>query len=344
MSSKFRQKLVKTLKALRSLKLKTLAKISRSKQEQEGFVVSNCSYLPEEIILAFGKTLIHIEELKSSDFDKVELFISCSPFASLNDKGKKLTERIGKSNYFYFKQAKEDELGIYQNTVKALLDFLEQRYQRNISCQKLFETTKLMNETRYILSRLAEIRRVNVDFIDLNSWEELLHYSWILPRKVFNKHGKKLLRHLGYVAPRAEQEVNYVLCKSNNEDTHKLKRILEERGTPISYDIESKDFCRFSKMIPAKTPILETISKAYFNQYPSISFSKSKDRSEIIERYVKQFNASGVIYCIPNAESHYDQEIAKLKEHGIAIIALKLAQDFKDFIDLTFVKHSPLTS
>lgn len=328
MVEKFKTQVVKALNRLRVKQFKLFSNPSR-----KNIVSLDSTYIPEEFLLALGKTPIHINEIQSHNLGQVELAIHSSGYVENSA-----------IDYFSFKQPEEGSLDAYRGSIKSLVEFLEIRYKVSMTDAKLAQATRLMNETRYILSRFAEIRRLNNDFLDWETWEQLLHYSWILPREVFNKIAKKALRYLSYIPGKAAKSGSFILCSCGDE-AHRLKKYLEEAGASISCNFESKDFQRFTKMIPGKNPALEAIVQSYFNQYPSILFAK--DRTKNIESLVEKFQAQAVIYCIPSENKEYSKEIKQLEKQGLVILAIeldKIGEQFNDFVNLTFVKHPRLGS
>ena len=317
-----------------------------------------CTYVPEEIIHAAGALPIRItgysKEMELEDGTAYLYINSCSFSRSCLQLGLKgeydfLDGVAGGStcdgarrlfdlwrNYidtpFYhvltvprkYTQSAHD---LYHSQVLQFKVHLEEFMGIQITDESLYQSIGVYNESRALLKRLYELRKLENPPITGTETMEVLNACFRMPKELFNEWLRNLLDELQGSDNASKSRARLMLVGSAITNPELIESIEELGGLIVTDELCTGTRYWSDPVVLDKnsTPV-EAISRRYLNNFPCARMFPSDERFNRILDLARDFRVDGVIsqiirYCVPYA---HDLPLLteKLKANGIPTLAL----------------------
>ena len=317
-----------------------------------------CTYVPEEIIHAAGALPIRItgysKEMELEDGTAYLYINSCSFSRSCLQLGLKgeynfLDGVAGGStcdgarrlfdlwrNYidtpFYhvltvprkYTQSAHD---LYHSQVLQFKVHLEEFMGIQITDESLYQSIGVYNESRALLKRLYELRKLDNPPITGTETMEVLNACFRMPKELFNEWLSNLLDELQGSDNASKSRARLMLVGSAITNPELIESIEELGGLIVTDELCTGTRYWSDPVVLDKnsTPV-EAISRRYLNNFPCARMFPSDERFNRILDLARDFRVDGVIsqiirYCVPYA---HDLPLLteKLKANGIPTLAL----------------------
>ena len=317
-----------------------------------------CTYVPEEIIHAAGALPIRItgysKEMELEDGTAYLYINSCSFSRSCLQLGLKgeydfLDGVAGGStcdgarrlfdlwrNYidtpFYhvltvprkYTQSAHD---LYHSQVLQFKVHLEEFMGIQITDESLYQSIGVYNESRALLKRLYELRKLENPPITGTETMEVLNACFRMPKELFNEWLRNLLDELQGSDNASKSRARLMLVGSAITNPELIGSIEELGGLIVTDELCTGTRYWSDPVVLDKnsTPV-EAISRRYLNNFPCARMFPSDERFNRILDLAQDFRVDGVIsqiirYCVPYA---HDLPLLteKLKANGIPTLAL----------------------
>ena len=317
-----------------------------------------CTYVPEEIIHAAGALPIRItgysKEMELEDGTAYLYINSCSFSRSCLQLGLKgeydfLDGVAGGStcdgarrlfdlwrNYidtpFYhvltvprkYTQSAHD---LYHSQVLQFKVHLEEFMGIQITDESLYQSIGVYNESRALLKRLYELRKLENPPITGTETMEVLNACFRMPKELFNEWLRNLLDGLDASDNASKSRARLMLVGSAITNPELIGSIEELGGLIVTDELCTGTRYWSDPVVLDKnsTPV-EAISRRYLNNFPCARMFPSDERFNRILDLARDFRVDGVIsqiirYCVPYA---HDLPLLteRLKVNGIPTLAL----------------------
>jgi benzoyl-CoA reductase subunit C len=317
-----------------------------------------CTYVPEEIIHAAGALPIRItgysKEMELEDGTAYLYINSCSFSRSCLQLGLKgeygfLDGVAGGStcdgarrlfdlwrNYidtpFYhvltvprkYTQSAHD---LYHSQVLQFKVHLEEFIGTQITDESLYQSIGVYNESRALLKRLYELRKLDNPPITGTETMEVLNACFRMPKELFNEWLSQLLDELQGSDNASKSRARLMLVGSAITNPELIESIEELGGLIVTDELCTGTRYWSDPVVLYKnsTPI-EAISRRYLNNFPCARMFPSDERFNRILDLARDFRVDGVIsqiirYCVPYAHD-LPLLMERLKANGIPTLAL----------------------
>ena len=317
-----------------------------------------CTYVPEEIIHAAGALPIRItgysKEMELEDGTAYLYINSCSFSRSCLQLGLKgeynfLDGVAGGStcdgarrlfdlwrNYidtpFYhvltvprkYTQSAHD---LYHSQVLQFKVHLEEFMGIQITDESLYRSIGVYNESRALLKRLYELRKLDNPPITGTETMEVLNACFRMPKELFNEWLSNLLDELQGSDNASKSRARLMLVGSAITNPELIESIEELGGLIVTDELCTGTRYWSDPVVLDKnsTPI-EAISRRYLNNFPCARMFPSDERFNRILDLARDFRVDGVIsqiirYCVPYAHD-LPLLMERLKANGIPTLAL----------------------
>jgi bzd-type benzoyl-CoA reductase N subunit len=215
---------------------------------------------------------------------------------------------------------------LYYEQVAAFKQSLEKYLGGEITDASLLHSIQVYNESRELLKRLYELRKLDRPRITGAETMEVLNASFRMPKELFSGYLTQLLAELTESEAEHKSRARLMVTGSvmNNPE---FIRSIEELGALVVTD----ELCTSTRywsdpVILDDRPPLEAISRRYLNNFPCARMVPSDDRFDRILQLVHDYKVDGVIsqvirYCVPYA---HDLPLIteRLKQTGVPTLAL----------------------
>jgi bzd-type benzoyl-CoA reductase N subunit len=317
-----------------------------------------CTYVPEEIIHAAGALPIRItgysKEMELEDGTAYLYINSCSFSRSCLQLGLKgeydfLDGVAGGStcdgarrlfdlwrNYidtpFYHvltvpRKYTQSAHALYHSQVLQFKVHLEEFMGIQITDESLYQSIGVYNESRALLKRLYELRKLENPPITGTETMEVLNACFRMPKELFNEWLSNLLDELEASDNASKSRARLMLVGSAITNPELIGSIEELGGLIVTDELCTGTRYWSDPVVLDKnsTPV-EAISRRYLNNFPCARMFPSDERFNRILDLARDFRVDGVIsqiirYCVPYA---HDLPLLteKLKANGIPTLAL----------------------
>ncbi len=317
-----------------------------------------CTYVPEEIIHAAGALPIRItgysKEMELEDGTAYLYINSCSFSRSCLQLGLKgeydfLDGVAGGStcdgarrlfdlwrNYidtpFYHvltvpRKYTQSAHELYHSQILQFKVHLEEFLGIQITDESLYRSIGVYNESRALLKRLYELRKLDNPPITGTETMEVLNACFRMPKELFNEWLRSLLDGLD-VSDNANKSRARLMLVGSAITNPELIESIEGLGGLIVTD----ELCTGTRywsdpvVLDKNSTPVEAISRRYLNNFPCARMFPSDERFNRILDLARDFRVDGVIsqiirYCVPYA---HDLPLLteRLKANGIPTLAL----------------------
>jgi benzoyl-CoA reductase subunit C len=215
---------------------------------------------------------------------------------------------------------------LYYEQVAMFKQNLEKYLGSEIPDASLLRSIRVYNESRELLKRLYELRKLDRPPITGAETMEVLNASFRMPKELFNGYLAQLLAELTKSGVEHQSRARLMVTGSvmnNPEFIHSI----EELGALVVTDelCTSTRYWSDPVILDDRSP-LEAISRRYLNNFPCARMVPSDGRFDRILQLVRDYKVDGVIsqvirYCVPYA---HDLPLIteRLKQIGVPTLAL----------------------
>jgi bcr-type benzoyl-CoA reductase subunit C len=316
-----------------------------------------CTYVPEEIIHAAGALPVRItgysQETELEDGNAYLYINNCSFSRSCLQMGLRgeydyldgviagstcdgarrlfdLWRHYIKAPFHHIltapRKCTERAQSLYYEQVSQLKLLLEEHLNTVITDEALFKSITVFNESRELLQKLYQLRRLDRPPITGAETMEVLNASFRMPKELFNQYLRQLLDELAISGVTHTSRARLMVTGSVMNNPEFLRSIEELGGLVVTDELcTSTRYWSDPVVLDGRSP-LEAISRRYLSNFPCARMVPSDERFNRIMQLARDFRVDGVIsqiirYCVPYA---HDLPLitAKLKEIGIPTLAL----------------------
>ncbi|MBN1368118.1 MAG: 2-hydroxyacyl-CoA dehydratase [Dehalococcoidales bacterium] len=316
-----------------------------------------CTYVPEEIIIAAGALPIRItgynQEVELEDGNAYLYINNCSFSRSCLQMGLRgeyayLDGVIGGSTcdgarrlfdlWRYYidlpfshiltvpRKYTDEAHKLYYEQVLQFKEAFEKYLNITITDEALLKSITVLNESRELLKKLYELRKLPQPPITGTETMEVLNASFRMPKEQFNQYLKQLLQELDSSDIKHSCKARLMVTGSVMNNPEFIKSIEDLGALVVTDELCSSTRYWSDPVILDGRPPLEAISRRYLNNFPCARMVPSDGRFDRIIELVKDYKVDGVIsqiirYCVPYA---HDLPLitSKLKEINTPTLSL----------------------
>jgi len=216
---------------------------------------------------------------------------------------------------------------LYFSQVKQFKEHLEEFLDIEITDEALYHSIQVYNESRTLLRKLYELRKLSAPPITGAETMEVLDASFRMPKELFNEYLGNLLDELSTSDNTHHGRARFMITGSVMANPEFIKSIEDQGGLVVTDELcTSTRYWSDPVLLAGEEPPLQAISRRYLNNFPCARMFPSDERFNRILNLARDFKVDGVIsqvirYCVSYA---HDLPLLtkKLKEQGIPTLAL----------------------
>jgi len=316
-----------------------------------------CTYIPEEIIYAADILPIRIKATGCADTPMGDAYMSsttcsftrcCLEMANNKEYGfldgivscntcdqlRRLYDNIRYKAPFPFHYfisvpgyVSDITLDWFKHELSKFRISLEKEFGVNITEDKLKNAIKLYNETRVLLKKLDDLRKLENPPISGTEMMEILIAGVSIPREQFNIMLTELVKEANNKKPNSEYKARIMLIGSELDDPEYIK-VIEDLGGLVVTDSLCYGTRYYWDLVDETLDPLESLANRYLSRIscPRMTDGQSK-RIEYMIDLIKKFNINGVIFQRLKFCGMWWGEIfmlrRKLKEENIPFLDLE---------------------
>ena len=216
---------------------------------------------------------------------------------------------------------------LYHSQVTQFKEHLEEFLGIPITDKALYQSIEVYNESRALLKRLYDLRKLNNPPISGAETMEVLNASFRMPKELFNEWLKSLLDELSTSGNAHKGRARLMVTGSVMNNPEFIASIERLGGLVVTDELCSGTRYWSDPVVldGDKTP-LQAISRRYLSNFPCARMFPSDERFNRIIELARDFKVEGVVsqiirYCVPYA---HDLPLItdRLKAQGIPTLAL----------------------
>ena len=216
---------------------------------------------------------------------------------------------------------------LYYSEVVKFKEHLEEYTGLTISDQALKDSIALYNESRDLLSRLYDFRKLDTPPISGAETMEVLDASFRMPKELFNEQLTSLLKEIEASGNVHSCRARLMVTGSVMANPEFIKSIEDQGGLVVTDELcTSTRYWSDPVILEGDEPPLRAIARRYLNNFPCARMVPSDERFNRILDLVRDFKVDGVIsqivrYCVPYA---HDVPLLKqrLSEVNVPLLTL----------------------
>jgi bzd-type benzoyl-CoA reductase N subunit len=216
--------------------------------------------------------------------------------------------------------------GLYYEQVTEFKEHLEQYLNISITDEALLESISTYNDSRELLKRLYQLRKLDKPPITGAETMEVLNASQRMSKERFNEYLRELLNELAASGIKHESRARLMVTGSVMNNAEFIRSIEDLGGLVVTDELCTSTRYWSDPVILDGRPPLEAISRRYLNNFPCARMVPSDERFDRILQLANEYKVDGVIsqiirYCVPYA---HDLPLLteRLKQVGIPTLAL----------------------
>jgi bzd-type benzoyl-CoA reductase N subunit len=215
---------------------------------------------------------------------------------------------------------------LYHEQVTAFKQHLEQYLEFEITDAALLQSVQVYNESRELLRKLYELRKLDRPPITGAEAMEVLNASQRMPKELFNRYLSQLLTELDGLDVEHGGRARLMVTGSVMNNPEFVRSIEELGGLVVTDELCTSTRYWSDSVVLDGRPPLEAISRRYLNNFPCARMVPSDGRFDRILQLVRNYKVDGVIsqiirYCVPYA---HDLPLIteRLSKIGVPTLAL----------------------
>ena len=210
-----------------------------------------------------------------------------------------------------------DSLLHYSESIVSLKKIIEKDFDLSIDDKKLSDAITICKDTRNLLNRLNNLRKLNIPIINSMQMLEVCQLSVSGDKNVFNPELKILLEQLenktDYIEINGSSGPRLLMTGSFQNGQELLSIIEKAGGNLVCEDIDNRMGYFRTKVLSSDSP-MQAIAKGYMEKPPSANVVDFQKRADHILSLIKEFRIKGVIYHILKFDDPYLFEFPDIKE------------------------------
>jgi bzd-type benzoyl-CoA reductase N subunit len=216
---------------------------------------------------------------------------------------------------------------LYYDQLLQFKEKFEQFVGVKITDEALLNSVSVYNESRDLLKQLYELRKMDSPPITGAETMEVLNANFRMPKELFNKNLKELLKELKYSGIAHKNRARLMVTGSVMNNPEFIKSI-EDLGALVVTDelCTSTRYWSDPVVLEVGRPTLQSIARRYLDNFPCARMVPSDGRFSRVLALAKDYRVDGVVsqiirYCVPYA---HDQPLitARLKDIGVSTLSL----------------------
>jgi benzoyl-CoA reductase subunit C len=215
---------------------------------------------------------------------------------------------------------------LYYHEVVKFKEHLEEYLGLQITDRALKDSIALYNESRTLLKRLYDFRKLDAPAITGAETMEVLDASFRMTKEQFNEHLTNLLGEIASSHNTHPYRARLMVTGSVMANPEFINSIETLGGLVVTDELCTSTRYWSDPVVPeGDEPPLRAIARRYLNNFPCARMVPSDERFNRILGLAKEFKVDGVIsqivrYCVPYA---HDLPLLKerLNEQGIPLLA-----------------------
>jgi benzoyl-CoA reductase/2-hydroxyglutaryl-CoA dehydratase subunit BcrC/BadD/HgdB len=216
--------------------------------------------------------------------------------------------------------------GLYLEQVTALKQHLEDYVGAEITDDSLLRSIDVYNESRQLLKRLYELRRLDRPPVTGAETMEVLNACFRMPKEAFNDQLRRLLDEIDASGAAHQGRARLMVTGSVMNNPEFIRSIEELGGLVVTDELCTSTRYWSDQVVLDGRPPLEAIARRYLNNFPCARMVPSDGRFDRILDLAREYRVDGVIsqvirYCVPYA---HDLPLIteRLQSIGVPTLAL----------------------
>ena len=215
---------------------------------------------------------------------------------------------------------------LYLEQVMNFKTHLEKYLDKEITDEALLNSISVYNESRELMKKLYELRKLDKPPISGAETMEVLNASQRMSKESFNQHLRDLLDELEQSDNEYQSKSRLMVTGSVMNNPEFIRSIEELGGLVVTDELCTSTRYWSDPVITDSYSPIEAISRRYLNNFPCARMVPSDDRFDRILQHIRDYKVDGVIsqiirYCVPYA---HDLPLLsdRLKKVGIPLLEL----------------------
>ena len=216
---------------------------------------------------------------------------------------------------------------LYYQQVAQFRQDLEEFLGEKITEEQLRHSVEVYNESRELLRKLYEFRKVDNPPITGAEIMEVLNASFRMPKERFNELLGELLNELSQSSTAHKGRARLMVVGSVMNNPEFIRSIEAQGGLVVTDELcTSTRYWSDPVVIEEREPVIKAIARRYLNNFPCARMVPSDERFNRILDLVRDFRVDGVVsqiirYCVPYA---HDLPLLRdrLKAVSVPVLAL----------------------
>ena len=216
---------------------------------------------------------------------------------------------------------------LYYVEVAKFKEHFEEFIGFKISDDALRHSIAVYNESRAMLQKLYDLRKLEKPPITGAETIEVLNASFRMPRELFNEYLKQLLEEIAASGNSHSARARIILTGSVLTNPE-FVAFIEKQGALVVTDelCTSTRYWSDPVVLNDRMSPLQSVARRYLSNFPCARMIPSDERFQRIIDLARDFKVDGMIsqiirYCVPYAHD-LPMLTQRLKEHGVPTLAL----------------------
>ncbi len=213
----------------------------------------------------------------------------------------------------------------FKDRLIKLIENIENHFNVKITDQSLFESVKIHNEIRKLLSSIQSLRKNKNPPLSGLDFLNICNMNYSMSKDEYIKYLMKLLKLLKIKETKVHKKKRIFLMGS--KIFHKyVPEIVEDEGGLVVYESMCSSNKNFDNLVEIKDDLLLSISERYINKTPCSRMHDKGDLIKSVKKEIDDYNIDGVIYystkyCSSNALKGVEiKEQLKNEEYPVLFI------------------------
>lgn len=302
------------------------------------------TYVPEEIILAFGfipyrvigspipldysKTYLlgninpHVQSILECAIKGKYDFLNGIIICGSTDVTKRLFDvwrRYKPLSFMHLfdvpKIFEEKAYPHFSDSIQFLIKELENHFGRKVNKEKLKEAIDVCNMTRILLGKINNTRKRKIPPITSSQFLEISLLGMSGDKEFYNRQLAILLEELEKETSAAQDaDFRRILLTGSFQDQKWLLELIEEFNAKIVCEDMCTRLRYFQGIVREGDDLIKDIIFRYLNKSPSATFVSIDKRIGYLRKVVDEFNIDAIIYYVLKFDDPYLFEYPDIKE------------------------------
>lgn len=219
---------------------------------------------------------------------------------------------------------------LYYEQVTSFKQHLESHLGIDITDAALLKSIQVYNESRELLRKLYELRKLERPPITGAETMEVLNASQRMSKELFNQYLSQLLAELTAAGIEHESQARLMVTGSVMNNPEFIRSIEELGGLVVADELCTSTRYWSDPVVLGERPPLEALASRYLNNFPCARMVPSDGRFDRILELAREYRVDGVVsqiirYCVTYA---HDLPLITEKLQQISIPTLALDVEY----------------